>query len=110
MHSVMLSLRVHHPSAPDTPTLPTRLREGSDLHLRLQAWDKLPTLVMLTTLSTRERQLYALYRVRRTPILCKPLYLQYHHSLMPSTEDHQYRASTPGRTPSVKQDTRPVTS
>jgi hypothetical protein len=72
-------------ATPSPRALPTRLTRDSSLYQRLQAWHKLPTLERLLTLSPREHELYNLYRSQSKPLLCKPLYLEYHTSLYQAT-------------------------
>lgn len=81
-----------HPTVPTTPSLPTRLAKESDLHRLLQEWHRLPTLERLLTLSPREHKLYTLYRSQSRPLLCKPLYLQYHPSLLQSYQEDSAEA------------------
>ena len=80
----MPRLRCTSPTSatPSHLALPTRLTRDSDLHSLLKEWNKIPTLQRLLTLSPREHKLYALYRSQSRPLLCKPLYLEYHHSLI----------------------------
>ena len=93
----MLRLRCTFPTSdtPSHPALPTRLTRDSDLHNLLKEWHKLPTLERLLTLSPREHKLYTLYRSQSRPLLCKPLYLEYHPSLT-SPSQAQYTSPSHG--------------